>query len=476
MVSNCTRRDVLKGLAGLMAACPLTLHALADTKPHPSSKPNLLFLLMDDLRFDALGCMGNTMVHTPHIDQLAQQGTRFTEHFCTTSICMSSRATIFTGQFTCTHQITDFQTPLSATQFQTSYPALLRQAGYQTGFIGKWGVGPVPEDQFDFFKGFPGQGWYFSKDPNEKRHLTTIMRDQALEFLDTQNQANPFCLSISFKSPHCQDGDPKQFLYDPAYEELYQEDEFVPARTATEAAFHKLPPFLQDSEARNRWKLRFSTPEQMQQSVKGYYRLISGVDRCVGDLVVKLEEKGLRDNTVIILTSDNGFYLGEHGLAGKWFMHEESIRLPLIIMDPRHTPAQSTNAHMTLTIDMAPTLLNLAGIPIPQTMQGKSLVPLLQGEPAAWRKEFYYEHLFEHPAIPKTEGIRTQRWKWVTYPDHPGADELYDLRHDPLEETNLVQNPEYQAVRDRLTRRWNTWKTRLAQWHPHGTEPWRDPE
>jgi arylsulfatase A-like enzyme len=462
-----SRRNFMKSM-GALAATGLAYQSQAQP-----SRPNIIFLLTDDQRWDALGCMGNPMIQTPNIDRLAQEGTLFTEHFCTTSICMSSRATIFTGQYASTHQIHDFRTPLSEEQFANSYPILLRKAGYKTGFIGKYGIGPVPKDKFDYFKGFPGQGWYFSKDKEETRHLTTIMKDQAMEFLDQQSGSDPFCLSISFKSPHCQDGDPEQFLYDPRYKDIYQDDTFTPAETATEEEFQKLPEFLQNSEARIRWKLRFENPELYQKSVKGYYRLIYGVDQTVGDIFKKLEEKGMRENTVIIFTSDNGFYLGEHGLAGKWFIHEESIRLPLIISDPRRKNKNRKCDKMTLTTDMAPTILDIAGIKPPVSMQGTSLLPALEEDPQNWRKEFFYEHLFEHNTIPKSEGVRTQRYKYVRYlgKDH---EELYDIKNDPLEQHNLAK----QRVKktNELRTKCDTWRKKLDTWNPAKAQPWVDPQ
>lgn len=436
---------------------------------HRESNPNIIFLLTDDQRADTLGCAGNPIIQTPNIDQLAEDGVRFQNHFVTTAICMSSRASIFTGLYSRCHEIHSFSQPLSEERFQNIYPVLLRQAGYRTGFIGKWGLGgDLPRNSFDYFEGFPGQGQYMHEVDGEKIHLTRIMGNQADQFLDGCSHDQPFCLSISFKAPHVQDNDPRQFIYDPHLEYLYQDDTIPPPPKSSEEDFKKLPEFIQNSEARVRWHKRFPTPERYQESVKSYYRLITGIDRVVGGIRRKLKEKDLDKNTIIIFTSDNGFYLGEYGLAGKWYPHEESIRVPLIIMDPRMDAQKRGDVRhgMTLNIDMAPTMLAMAGIHPPYNMQGLNVQPLLDGENIPWRKEFFYEHLFKHATIPKSEGIRTESWKYFKYLDvEPFTEELYDLQNDPLETNNLVENQDYEEQLNRLRERHQVWLKELEQWH-----------
>ncbi|MGH9338077.1 MAG: sulfatase family protein [Acidobacteriota bacterium] len=460
ILRTCNRREFMKAAGGAGA---LAGAAYGQRR----QRPNILFLLTDDQRWDALGCMGNSILRTPHIDRLAVQGMRFKNHFVTTAICMSSRASILTGLYSRSHGINDFRTPLSDAQFAASYPALLRQAGYRTGFVGKWGVGkPLPRDRFDFFEGFPGQGHYFQERDGKPVHLTQIMGENAERFLRGCSREQPFCLSVSFKAPHVQDEDPRQFLYDPAYEELYQDVNIPAPETADNRYFRALPEFLQNSESRRRWEIRFSTPEKYQQSVKGYYRLIYGVDVVVGRLMRVLRELGFEQNTIVIFTSDNGFYLGEHGLAGKWFMHEESIRTPLIVYDSRAPQPLRGMARneMTLNIDLASTMLDYAGVDIPSSIQGRSLLPLLGGERPAWRQEFFYEHRFQHRLIPQSEGIRTQDgWKYVRYVDRePVYEELYDLREDPREVANLAKDSQHRKILDVLRARWEAWRLRLG--------------
>ncbi|MCH8830387.1 MAG: sulfatase, partial [Planctomycetes bacterium] len=395
------------------------------------------------------------------IDRLAAQGTLFANMFCTTSICPVSRATFLTGQYGRRHGISGFRKGLSSEQFQASFPGLLRRHGYRTGMVGKWGLGgKLPAEQYDVFQGFRGQGRYFPRGMSGRAgvHLTHRIGDQAVQFLDGCTPNKPFLLQVYTKAAHCQDGDPWPFQPDPRYNNLFRQDKIPPPKTATEKHFQALPPFLRTSEARRRWYLRFANRELYQKSVKDYYRLIAGIDDVIGRIVKKLAERNLADNTVIIFTSDNGFYLGEHGLAGKWFMHEESIRLPLVIYDPRLPKAQRGRKvlQMVLNLDIAPTIERLAGVSVPDGVQGKSLVPLMRGTKTDWRKEFLYEHRFKHARIPQTEGVRTEHWKYTRYISvRPVYEELFDLRHDPFEERNLARMPAHAAKLKELRKRCN---------------------
>ncbi|MCZ2074966.1 MAG: sulfatase [Bryobacteraceae bacterium] len=449
----------------------------AFARTRPSSKPNILFLLTDDQRWDALGCMGRPVIETPNIDRLAREGVTFENNFCTSAICMTSRASIFTGLHERTHGISSFTRDFTPEQLSATYPQILREAGYRTGFIGKYGVGNnLPAAHFDYFKGFPGQGRYYHERNGKTVHLTQILGEQAAEFLASTSDHQPFCLSVSFKAPHVQDGDPRQFLYDPALEGLYRSDSIPPPKTAEERYFEALPSFLKNSEGRERWKIRFATPEMYQRSVKGYYRLITGVDAVVGSLLKLLETRRLLDNTAVVFTSDNGFFLGEHGLAGKWLMHEESIRTPLIIRDPHLTSSRggSRVKRPALNVDIAPTLLGLAGLEPPRAMQGRDLAPLLAGKNVAWRRDWYYSHLFQHPKIPRSEGLRNHRWKYIRYLDtEPVYEELYDLESDPLEEHNLALAKQQPAVLAGMRSRLMTWRRRLGEWDPG--RRWREP-
>ncbi|MEX2263199.1 MAG: sulfatase [Bryobacteraceae bacterium] len=442
-----------------------------------NDRPNILFLLTDDQRWDALGCMGNRIIQTPHIDRLSERGVTFTNQFVTTSICMTSRACIFTGQYARAHGIHDFAKPFTEEQFSRTYPALLRAAGYHTGFIGKYGVGnAMPESKFDYWAGFPGQGHYFPQGENGK-HLTEIMGDQALQFLNAVPDGKRFCLSISFKAPHVQDQDPRQFLHSRATADLYSDVTIPVPRTASPKYTEIFPPEMQRSENRRRWAVRFATPQLYQASVKSYYRLITEVDTVVGRLREHLARTGADRNTVIVFTADNGFYLSEHGFAGKWFMHEESIRVPLIVYDPRlpNASAGARRTQMTLNIDLAPTVLTAAGLTPPVPMQGRNLYPLCEGNPKNWRSEWFYEHLFNNNGwIPPSEGVRSERWKYFRYPGTtPLFEEIYDLQADPREERNLAKSPQHAAQLDKLSKRVGIWRQSLDAWN--GATAWRDP-
>lgn len=444
--------------------------------PQTRQKPNILFLLADDQRWDSLGCTGNSVIKTPHIDQLAANGVLFRNNFCATAICMTSRASILTGQFERVHGISDFAGSLAGDALARTYPLVLRQAGYRTGFIGKYGVGnTLPKESFDFFEGFTGQGKYVQQRGGETVHLTDLQGDQALTFLKGNDGKQPFCLSISFKAPHVQDEekDTMRFHYAPRFSSLYEDKSVTLPVTAAAKYRDAMPGFIQNSEGHKRWEMEMSTPSDYQKSVKGYYRLITGIDEVVARIADELRAQGQWENTVVVYTSDNGFFLGERELSGKWLMHEESIRTPLIIRDPRLPKARQVNA-MTLNVDLARTLLSLAGVPAPVTMQGRDLAPLLRGEAPAWRHDFYYSHLFQHPAIPKSEGVRNERWKYTRYLETPSPyEEMYDLQNDPHETANLARAGSRTKELETLRQRTDVWKTALVKWDK--TTPWQEP-
>jgi arylsulfatase A-like enzyme len=428
------------------------------------ARPNVLFILSDDQRWDTLGCMGNSIVQTPNLDKLAARGVLFRNNFCATSICPVSRASIFLGQYERSHHIEDFATPASPAAWANSYPAVLRRHGYVVGFIGKFGLGgELPAKEFDYWAGYAFQGNYFDK--GQPEHSTVRMGRQAMEFLQTYDRTKPFCLSISFKAPHAQDEGPRYFPPDPKDEALYR-DEVIPLPpTADDAHFLALPKFIQNSLCRTRWQERLSPAEKYQQSVRDYYRLITGMDRVIGEIIAKLNELKLSENTVIIYTTDNGLFLGDKGLADKWLMYEPSIRTPLIIFDPR-LPAGRRGVRlkqMTLNVDLAPTFLDEAGITPPAVMQGHSLKPLTEGERIDWRKDWYYEHHFTaNGTIPQSEGVRTEDWKYIRYIEFdPPYEELFHLASDTLEEHNLVNDRAAQRKLTELRARWAELKASL---------------
>lgn len=452
----------------------------------PKKPPNFLILLTDDQRWDTLGCMDNPIIQTGNLDALARRGVLFTNAFVTTPICSSSRASILSGLHTRCHGVVDFDTPLPPDLLDMSYPVLLRESGYRNGFIGKWGLGgELPHDHFDSFEGFKGQGDYFPDGEQNGPHLTSILTDQGIRFIESHDTDQPFCLSISFKAPHGQSGDDRKFVHDHVFDDLYEADTFPEPRKASEEDYNALPSFFQHAAQRKAWKDVWSTPEIYQEMVRRYYRLITGVDVAVGRLLNALEQHGLADNTVVLFSSDHGFFLGERQLIGKWLMYEEAIRVPLIVFDPRQTHRQKSRVReqMVLNIDIAPTLLDLAGVPAPRFMTGRSMLPLLESGTASWREEAFFEHHHRKKGeIPASEAVRidnvrTDRWKYIRYIDEdPVVEELYDLGADPEEVRNLAADPAFQDDVERLRSRWRRWSEALGEWRAGSEYTWRDPD
>lgn len=467
-----TRREFL-GTLGSAAA------GLGCGAAHDSGRPpNILFLLTDDQRFDMFGEGGNRIIRTPHMDRLAHEGVLFENNFVTTSICAVSRASFFTGLYARCHGIHGFRTPLSEEQHALSYPVRLREAGYRTGFIGKYGVGGAAhiEDtaaRFDYFEGWPGQGQYLVPG---RAHMSEHLGNQALEFLDSSQGGQPWNLSVSFKAPHVQDNVAPYFINDPQLDDLYDAVRLQPFPHMDGRYYESLPEFLQaNTESRIRWERRFGTPERWEESVKRYYALIHGVDVQIGRMLAKLESMGQLDNTIVIFTGDNGFFLGERGWAGKWYMHEESIRTPMVVRDPRLPATAGTRRReMTLNIDVCPTILSAAGLEIPASMNGRDLLPLARGESLPWRREWFYEHLFEHERVPKSEGVRSGNWKYFLFPESkPLHEEMYNLAVDPQETVNLASAPERQATLAKLRARREAWIENLEAWRVD--QAWTEP-
>jgi len=346
-----------------------------------SHPPNIIFILTDDQRWDTLGCAGNEIIETPVLDNLAARGARFSNAFVTSPACAPNRACLFTGLHERTHRFTFGSPPLQTAWSDLGYPRLLKQAGYRTGYVGKshvrFGRG-VRKEYFDSFVPL-GRTPYMRKVNGRKRHLTEIMVDRSIEFLDTCRPGQPFCLSLSFHAPHAEDEDPRQFIWPASCDGLY-DDVAIPPPAGTQV-YDRLPGFQKTCFNRMRWWQRFCTPEKYQTMVKGHYRMITGIDRGVGRLLTALAERGFDSDTVVIFMGDNGYFLGERGFGGKFMMYEQSLRVPLIVYDPRLPSSRRGKVHdrMALNTDIAPTVLDLAGIDIPGRMQGRSVLPIVSG-------------------------------------------------------------------------------------------------
>jgi arylsulfatase A-like enzyme len=416
-----------------------------------ADKPlNIIILYADDWRHDTLGCAGNPVVKTPNLDRLADEGMRFTHACVTTAICGVSRASLFTGQWMSRHGNKGFV--MFKTPWAKTYPGILRSNGYHVGHIGKWHNGVFPQENFDFGRAYSGTHWIDQPD-GTKIHVTQKNENDALEFLKTRPADKPFCLTLAFFATHAEDHNPLQFLPQPESMKLYQDVKIPIPANATDESFRRLPHFIanEKNEGRNRWTWRFDTPEKYQTMMKNYYRLATEVDATCARVLEELKKQGLLENTLVIFTGDNGYYHGEHGLADKWYPHEESIRVPLIVRDPRMDPSKKgkTDDAYALNVDLAPTILTAANLQTPPSMQGKDLAPLyLAGERPTWRTEFLCEHAIikNKTFIPASQALVRKDWKYFYWPDFK-TEQLFHLTADPIEESDLIADP---AQKDRL--------------------------
>jgi arylsulfatase A-like enzyme len=476
-VKRFTRREFLKASASGLGALavgprvsgrgsPATRSGFSHGGPGDAVRPNILFILTDDQRFDTMGCAGNPIIQTPNVDRLAREGVRFRRSFVTTPICAASRASILTGTFERTHGYTFTKPPLTRAFTSISYPLVLRQAGYRTGFVGKFGVAVekgVQEEMFDFLKltSFP----YFQTIGGLERHMTEVEGEAVIEFLRGAKPGTPFCVAWCPWAPHADDENPKQYFWPPAVDGLYRDVRIPVPEMAAPSYYDAQPDFLRNTMSRTRWAWRFDDPEKYQAMVKGYYRMISGIDLVLGRIMAELDRSGLAENTIIIYTSDNGYFLGERGYADKWLMYEPSINVPLIVHDPRATREDRglVKDVMTLNIDLPATIMDFAGIKPSPLAQGRSLRPLLGRRTPHWRSEIFCEELWDHPEIPQSECVRTERWKFIRYPKHTEYVELFDLKSDPDEKHNLAGDPRHGADLAKMRERCDRWIKQLVE-------------
>ncbi len=423
-------------------------------KGSEADKPNIIFILTDDQRWNALGYAGNSEILTPEMDKLAQQGAYFSNAIATTPICSASRSSIFTGVYERTHRYT-FQTSEIRSEFmEVAYPKVLKEAGYYTGFFGKFGVKFSGKDEmFDEIEDYDRanqykdyRGYYYQTLDGDTVHLTRYTGQKALDFIDNVPDDQPFCLSLSFSAPHAHDGAPLQYFWQEEPDRLYNDKDLPKADISNDKYFEALPKPVRDGFNRLRWGWRYDTPEKYQHSVKGYYRMIYGIDLEIAKIRKKLEESGQDKNTVIILMGDNGQFLGERQIAGKWLMYDNSVRVPLIVFDPRAEKHLDID-DMALNIDVPATILDLADVEMPEQYQGKSLASIVAGsEKTLERDTILIEHLWEFDNIPPSEGVRTSKWKYLRYINDKNYEELYDLSKDPKEIKNLAGKSKYKNI------------------------------
>ncbi len=455
-------------------------------------RPNIIFIMSDDHASTALGSYGNKYAVSPNIDEIAKQGIRFTNAFVISSLCTPSRAAVISGKYSAVNGVRRIGDVFNGDQ--ETFPKMLQGAGYNTALFGKWHLTSQPtgfdkysvvQDQGDFFdpRFFSnGQKW------EEKRktggtvvpgYFTEIITDQAIAWLKAQKSNKPFAMLVHHKAPH------EPYEFPEKYSQLFAKTEF------------DLPTSYNDTfSGKNTWlangkqatsKLEYMIPKKISEGtvpipkpadikigteeykrlvfqgvLKGYYRLGASLDDNIGRLLKYLKESGLSDNTIIVYTSDNGWFLGEHGLRNKMWMYEEALRVPLLISYPGHIKVNQVNNSLVSSLDFAPTFLDYAGVKIPDGLQGKSLKPILEGKKGEnWRTAFFY-HYYDQFEVPEHVGLRTQNYKLIKFSDSLSTEyELYDLKNDPAEMSNKYNDPKYSKMQRSLTKQLEKQKKRF---------------
>jgi len=416
------------------------------------ARPNIVFILVDDLRFDELGCTGHPFAETPNVDRLAREGASFRNAFACTPLCSPSRATFLTGHYPRKTGIIDNTDRSPRSHQLVTWPRLLHEAGYETGFFGKWhmGVDDSPRPGFDHWVSFPGQGE--SMDPvfnvngktaPQKGYITDLLTDEALRFMQRRRSA-PFCVYLSHKAIHpnitqAPDGSTNR----PS-----TSDTFIPAPRHRELYKGKTPPrrpnYLKPPKGKAALERRIEGVEPLgpatgtdDETILNRMRMMKAIDESLGRLLKSLESAGQLDNTAVIFTSDHGYFYGEHCLgAERRLAYEEAIRIPLVARFPRAFTAGSRPEAFTLAVDIAPTCLSLAGVPVPAGLHGHSVTAPRPRE--SFLIEYYSDTVFKRIHRMGYEAVRTRRWKYIRYRDLVGMDELYDLAADPYELNNVA--------------------------------------
>ena len=442
----------------------LTAGIALSTQTHGAapSRPNVLFILCDDIRWNAMSCAGHPALKTPNIDRLANEGVRFANMFCATSLCSPSRASILTGLYAHSHGVRDNFTELPTNL--THWPMRLRESGYETAYIGKWHMGEdndAPRPGFDYFATHKGQGKYYDTEWNLngagtkpiKGYYTTIVTDLALDWLRKDHHGKPWALCIGHKAPHSFYTPEKKYMHvfdsvrvpypDSAFH-LEDKPEWIRERLYT---WHGIYGPLFE------WRKHFpdDSPagvKDFENMVHGYWGTILSVDDSVGRLLVYLEQTKQLDNTVVLFMGDNGLLEGEDGMVDKRTAHEPSLRIPLLVRYPGLARGKVVQ-QQALTIDVAPSILELCGAKPLDHIQGRSWVKMVRRGDPSWRTEWFYEYNYEKqfPYTPNVRAIRTDDWKYIHYPPGDGSPdkhmaELYDLKHDPEERINLIAEPQ----------------------------------
>ena len=427
------------------------------------NKMNVVFILSDDHRYDFMGFTGKLpWLKTPSMDKMAREGAYFKNAFVTTSLCSPSRASILTGQFSHVHTIVDNAAP--EPKNLVYFPQYLQQNGYQTAFLGKWHMGDDtdnPRPGFGHWESFKGQGLYYNPNLNingqrvqykDSTYITDLLTQHATDWLDKRDKKKPFFLYLSHKGVHSQVSPAKR------HKGMYENRHYTLPPTYYQTINDdykalKWPEWVK--QQRYSWHgvdFIYHSHQNIEELVQTYCETLMGIDESIGSVIDYLKKNGLEDNTMVIYMGDNGFSWGEHGLIDKRHFYEESVKVPFLVYAPKLFKGGQVIEKMIQNVDIAPTVLSLAGLKKPDYMPGKSFVQLLKGDTANWRTKIFYEYYWEYdfPMTPTMFGIRTDKYKYIRYNGIWDQNELYDLENDPNEITNLIEKPEYQALTKQL--------------------------
>jgi N-acetylglucosamine-6-sulfatase len=474
---------------GLLLAMTVALSGPALAESLQNRQPDIVFILLDDLRWDGLSYMDHPYVKTPHIDRLREQGASMENAFVTTSMCCPSRATFLTGTYASRHGVIDNETSEYNPDITPPVSKYLQQAGYTTALIGKWHMGNSahPRPYFDYWLSFKSQGTYFDPLLNIngekvqlKGYTTDLLTDKAIDFIREHPLDKPYFCMLSHKAVH------QPFKPAPRHTEAFGADTIDLRPKSWDDTFLGKPEWLRRDQVRSwRWDWRTrdieaeTVPESFPlipygeyQHYINQYRCLAAVDDGVGRILQTLEQRGTLDNTLIIFTSDNGYFHNEHRRWDKRLAYEESLRIPMVIAYPGHIKPGSSVSEMVSNLDFAPTVLGFAGIPVPEQMQGLDLRPLFNpsapegSDATSWRNHIFYEYWVDlSHSVPTMIAVRTDRYKLIQYPEIDDIDELYDLEKDPYEMSNLAENPEFAGLHGKMEELLKE-SAREAGWRP----------
>lgn len=432
----------------------------------PDAKPrNVVFILSDDHRYDAMGFLGHPLAKTPHMDAMARDGVHLKNAFVTTSLCSPSRASILTGLYTFRHRVIDNQRMVpEGTLF---FPQYLQKAGYATAFVGKWHMGSHNDDPrpgFDYWVSFKGQGKYYppndaytinvnGEDVPQDGYITPLLTRYAIDFLEQQRDNDePFFLYLSHKAVH------GPFTPEPKYDGSLADEPFsYPESSALHSNnLQNRPRWLLDQ--RNSWHgmdFPLHTDTSAEEFLRSYCEALRSVDDSIGAVMDQLEKMGLRDETLVIYMGDNGYMFGEHGLIDKRVAYETSSRVPMLMQCPELFDGGSVVEEVVANIDIAPTVMEVMGLEKPAHMDGQSFLPIALGEEIPWRDYFLYAYYWEqnYPMTPTHFSLRGDQFKYTTYYGVWDTDELFDIQDDPTEQNNLIHDPAFAQVRDDMQTR-----------------------